>query len=343
VRQDPALSRAITAVAGQSFIPVEARQPGPGEGTFEGYPLRGVDDTFLQKSTYGFAARARGYRSDREVWQAMGTTPGLAVVDAMVAPHRGNFGFGVLPKFRLRGMYVEDKVFDPVPVDVRDPQTGTVTRVTVIGVLGDTVPYAMAGISTSQRTLAPFGSRATPSAYYFSVAKGVDGVAQAKRLESVFLANGMQAKAMSELLSDAVSSSLTFQWLILGFLGLGLIIGVAALGVISTRAVVERRQQIGVLRAIGFQRRMVQLSFLLESTFVTGIGIVVGSALGLAVAYNVVADSARQPSWDNLTFAPPWAALAGILAVVFLASLATTLAPARRASRIYPADALRYE
>ena len=45
----------------------------------------------------------------------------------------------------------------------------------------------------------------------------------------------------------------------MGFMGLGLIVGVAALGVISARAVVERRQQIGVLRAIGFRRRMVQL------------------------------------------------------------------------------------
>ena len=51
-------------------------------------------------------------------------------------------------------------------------------------------------------------------------------------------------------------------------MGLGLVVGVAALGVITARSVVERRQQIGVLRAIGFQRRMVQLSFLLESSFI---------------------------------------------------------------------------
>ena len=51
-------------------------------------------------------------------------------------------------------------------------------------------------------------------------------------------------------------------------MGLGLIVGVAALGVITARSVVERRQQIGVLRAIGFRRRMVQVSFLLESSFI---------------------------------------------------------------------------
>ena len=140
-----------------------------------------------------------------------------------------------------------------------------------------------------------------------------------------------------------VSTSLTFEWLILGFLGLGLIIGVAALGVISARAVVERRQQIGVLRAIGFQRRMVQLSFLIESAFVTLVGILVGTSLGLVVAFNVVSDAARQPTWDTIRFAPPLLSLGAILLVVFLASLATTYLPARRASRIYPAMALRYE
>ena len=41
-------------------------------------------------------------------------------------------------------------------------------------------------------------------------------------------------------------------------MGLGLVVGVAALGVISARAVVERKQQIGILRAIGFRRRMIR-------------------------------------------------------------------------------------
>jgi hypothetical protein len=53
-------------------------------------------------------------------------------------------------------------------------------------------------------------------------------------------------------------------YLIQGFIGLGLLIGIAALGVVTIRAVVERRQQIGVLRAIGFTREMVQNVFLFE-------------------------------------------------------------------------------
>ena len=56
-------------------------------------------------------------------------------------------------------------------------------------------------------------------------------------------------------------------------MGLGLLVGVAAVGVIAFRSVVERRQQIGVLRALGFQRSLVSLGFLIETAFVVGIGI----------------------------------------------------------------------
>jgi putative ABC transport system permease protein len=229
-------------------------------------------------------------------------------------------------------------------VRVRDPQTGKQTTLKVIGVLSDATPQLMAGIWTSQRTLSRvFGNRVLPTTFLFALRPGVDEKATASKLESAFLANGLQADSVRKLLSDAVSASLTFDRLIIGFMGLGLIVGVAALGVITARAVVERRQQIGVLRAIGFQRRMVQASFLLESSFVALTSIVVGTTLGLAVAYNVVSDSRRTPSWANMAFTVPWLTLAIIFAVVYLVALATTFFPARRAARIYPAEALRYQ
>lgn len=52
----------------------------------------------------------------------------------------------------------------------------------------------------------------------------------------------------------------------------------------------------GVLRAIGFRRRMVQAAFLLESSFVALTSIVVGTGLGLLMAYEVVLDSSEKPS-----------------------------------------------
>jgi putative ABC transport system permease protein len=321
---------------------VQARQTGRYAQKFVDYPVRGVDTAFSQHTTYLLAAHARGYD---DPWKALSKEPGLAIVDGFVAPRRDNWSAGAVPPdFQLHGFYVEDQVFDPVPIEVRDPQTGATLRLKVIGVLSDQAPLGMAGITTSQDTLRnAFGERVRPTVFYFDLAPGVDARAEARKLESAFLSNGLQADALDELLEDAVGASWTFNRLIQGFMGLGLVVGVAALGVISARAVVERRQQIGILRAIGFRRRMIQLSFLLESSFIALTAIVVGTVFGLIVSHTVISDVASQPAYSMVTLHVPWVNLTIVFTVVYLVALATSLAPAIRASRIYPAEALRYE
>ena len=334
----------IRVAAGQAVVPMEARQADTDRG-FEPYPVTGLDEAFLGATSYGFSAIADGYGTAADVWRALRERPGLAVVDPIVAPRRDNWGVGdVRPDFRLSGFDVEDGRFAPVPLDLRDPQTGQRQRVTVIGVLADTIPEPMWGISTSRRTLEGLiGARATPTVYWLDLAPGADARATATALESSLLAHGLEAEALQETLDDTIAASKTFNYLIEGFMALGLVVGVAALGVISARAVVERRQQIGVLRSIGFRRRMIQAAFLLESSFVALTAIVVGTLLGLGIAWNVLADSAKQAAWRGLTMDVPWATLGLSFAIVYGVALLTTLAPAVRASRVVPAEALRYQ
>jgi ABC-type antimicrobial peptide transport system permease subunit len=106
--------------------------------------------------------------------------------------------------------------------------------------------------------------------------------------------------------------------------------------VITSRAVVERRQQIGMLRALGFSSSLVWRSFLLEACFVIAVGLLVGTALALWLAYQI----ARATYQD---FPLPLFPVALILLSAFLAALACTILPARQAARLYPAEALRYE
>ncbi len=332
-------------VGSQSVLAVDARQLGTGR-PFENYHVRGLDSSFLSHTTFHLGAVARGYTSSRDVWTALQEHVGLAVVDSLVVQRRDNFGFNVMPSdFRITGFYADDgKPFDPVPIEVLDKQTGEKTRLTIIGVLSDSAPLEMSGISSSQSTLtAAFPGRAEPTIHYFTVAPGVDPGAAAQRLESSFITNGLEAEPIQKVVDDAVAANKTFNRLIQGFMALGLVVGVAALGVISARAVVERRQQIGVMRAIGFRRTMIQTVFLLESSFVALTSIVVGTALGLLLGWNIIRDSRETPSWANLEMVVPWGDLVLIFVLVYAVALLATLAPAIRASRIAPAEALRYE
>ena len=344
IRQTAGLNEhEFTRIASISSLPVKAQQVGVRESP-ESMLVHGADTTFLDTTTYGLAAHARGYASATAVWHALRDHEGLAVVDPSMVKRKANWG-SPAASLQLKGFVLEDKVFDPVRVRIRDMQTGSDTTLKVIGVLSDKAPQGLTqGIWTSQPTLASvFADRVQPTSFLFKLAPGIDPRTEAKQLETVFVTNGMQADALEKLLHDAVSASLTFNRLIMGFMGLGLIVGVAALGVVTARAVVERRQQIGVLRAIGFRRRMVQLSLLLESSFIALTSIVFGTGLGLVVAWNVIDDSRRTPSWQNMAVTVPWATFAVIFASVILVTLATTLAPAARAARVYPAEALRYQ
>ena len=335
--------RDFVAVGSQTVLSVKARQLRTGRPA-ESYVARGLDQGFLEHTTFGFGAMARGYSTAPQVWRALATEPGLAVVDATVAPHRDNFNFAVLPDFQLSGFYMEDGVFDPIPITVRDPQTGRALHLKVIGILKDSAPAEMAGISSSQATYQhAFPGRFEPTIHYFALAPGVDPETTATKLESAFLANGLQADSLQKVLDDTLAANRTFNQLIQGFMLLGLVVGVAALGVISARAVVERRQQIGVLRAIGFRRGMVEAVFLIESSFIALTSIAVGTLLGLILAENIIRDSAKQPSWENLTLVVPWGTFGIIFLLVYVVALAATLGSALRASRIRPAEALRYQ
>jgi putative ABC transport system permease protein len=323
-------------------VPIEARQEGTGS-PFERYALRGLDETFLEHTTYRFAAIARGFSSPQAIWDAVRTTPGLAVVDSFVAPRRDQWGFAIPPDFQLSGFYLEDREFDPVPVVVHDPLTGETLELTVIGVLSDNTPMTMAGITVSQAVLAPFGDRALPTVHHLAVRDGVDPAQVAGAVEASLLSRGAEAETYVDLLDEAVGGNMLFIRLVQGFMGLGLVVGVAALGVISARAVVERRQQLGMLRAIGFQPELIRRTLLAETSIVALTAIAAGSVLGLILSYNVIADAGNQLGNADVTFAVPWVSLAVIFAAVIVAALLTTLLSAFRATRIYPAEALRYQ
>jgi putative ABC transport system permease protein len=127
-------------------------------------------------------------------------------------------------------------------------------------------------------------------------------------------------------------------------MGLGMIVGIAAVGVIAFRAVVERRQQIGMLRALGFQRNTVSQAFVIESAIIVILGVLAGAVFGLILAYTLMtSDDFTSGAPDSGGFIVPWGTMVVTLIGAVVAALLMAWLPARQASRVVPAEALRYE
>jgi putative ABC transport system permease protein len=159
-------------------------------------------------------------------------------------------------------------------------------------------------------------------------------------LETVFIDHGMSASATEQDIAENQQQNNAFNQLFQGFMGLGLLVGVASLGVVSFRAVVERRQSIGMMRALGYKGRMIQVQFLMESGIVAILGSAIGIGLGALIGWNIF--NAISADVDGVTFVIPWLNVTIIVLVAVVFSLVTTFVPAQQASRIKPSEALRY-
>ena len=117
------------------------------------------------------------------------------------------------------------------------------------------------GIYTDHQIFSELSDEPVPfTIYRMNVAEGIDPTKVASTLQTVFLDNSMLAVDTEDELSTAVAQNEQFSLLFQGFMGLGLVVGVAALGVLSLRAVNERRMQIAIMRCIGYRARMIRSS-----------------------------------------------------------------------------------
>ena len=345
IGEDPELRiEEFEAIGGFTWVGVQVRQADGKSQRWDRVDLLAANDDYLRATEYQFKLIAEGYgTTTEEVWQALIDSPSLAVVGGnLVATSEGVTADDERDPV-LEDVFYKDERMSPLEVEVREPLTGEIVLLTVIAVI-NRVHENSGTVITSKAVVdavAPFDVPITN--YRFKLAQGVEASNVAKRLEASFLEHGMNAEVGQEELDKEMEAGRTFGRLFIGFMALGLVVGVAAIGVVSTRAVVERRQQIGVLRAIGYRRSMIQLSFLLESSFVTLLGILIGTTLGIVLGWQAYNDIKDQEGIETLRFVIPWGEIAVILVLTYAFSLLATFLPARQAARIYPAEALHYE
>jgi ABC-type antimicrobial peptide transport system permease subunit len=115
----------------------------------------------------------------------------------------------------------------------------------------------------------------------------------------------------------------------------GLVIGAVGMGVISVRNVSERKREIGMMRAIGFSRREVVLSVLFELVVLGIIGLAIGVVNGLLISVGFA-------NMQDVALVIPWQEIGIYLSIIVFIAIGSGSIPALVASRIPPAEALRY-
>jgi lipoprotein-releasing system permease protein len=134
------------------------------------------------------------------------------------------------------------------------------------------------------------------------------------------------------------------------FITIGLIVFVAALNILISliMMVMEKTKDIAVLMSMGTRRAQVRNLFIAQGVLIGAIGTAIGLVLGYAISYagghfHVLVLSPEVYSIDYVPFAPR--AIDGVWVALFavLISFVATLYPSWSASRILPAEALRYE
>jgi len=136
--------------------------------------------------------------------------------------------------------------------------------------------------------------------------------------------------------------------LFLGIFG-SLALAVASIGIVNTlvMAILERRREIGIMKALGASDIDVKKLFFAEAGAMGILGGVVGVALGwtigrvINIGTNIYLKQQNFPP-EQIWFVPWWL-VTGAIVFAFVVSLLSGLYPAARAARLDPVQALRYE
>jgi putative ABC transport system permease protein len=140
----------------------------------------------------------------------------------------------------------------------------------------------------------------------------------------------------ADIIATAGSVTSTFTILLSAIAGISLLVGGIGIMNMMLTTVTERTKEIGLRKAIGATRRDINIQFLTEAVMLTFIGGVIGVIFGWLIATSVsyFASLATTVTFSSILLAFGVSALIGIVFGYY---------PARRASRLSPIDALRYE
>ncbi|MDG6224951.1 MAG: FtsX-like permease family protein [Candidatus Thermoplasmatota archaeon] len=302
---------------------------GPRESIEMPYLLCGISDAFIHHNTYGFndvaweilGSRGISSRSDEAVWGAL-SFDDLVIVDGTIGENDfGPPGLGLSAGSEITILL----------------SNGTRVQRTIIAI---TDQFAIRAVFLDE-SRAAYGFNVTEKiVHMIKVAEGEDPTPISDELRKALLPYGFITIVVRDLVREILSFQNNIFDLFNAYLSLGLIIGIVGLGIVTLRSVYERRHEIGMLRAIGFRKRAVVATFLGESTFIASSGLILGSSLGVLLGWKLWRD---EISSELPEFGIPYTRILIILSIAFAFALMSSIPPSNMASKVAPAEALRYE
>jgi len=182
---------------------------------------------------------------------------------------------------------------------------------------------------------------------YMALAVRVDKPSQVEPAEDAIKNMGFSTFS----LLDATRSLRRFFTILDMFLGIfgSLALAVALLGIVNTlvMAILERRREIGIMKAIGAGDGDIKALFFAEAGVMGFLGGLVGVSLGWAIGRAINAGTniylKRMDMTPETFWSVPWWRVAAALAFAVVVSLGSGIYPASRAAKLDPVQALRYE
>jgi len=315
------------------------------------YLLRGVDDGFIQHGGLPLHAWDSSLgNSSEEAWATMAAFDNIVFLDASFGLESTADGTTLVP--------LQFSIGDSISlIDFSNPKN---TRNAVVGgflkqssyifspgvwMNAEPVEAQFSGAITRMYVSVSPGAQATPDfdgSMGAAQGKSVDERTAAAELEEVLdvelAARNINVQTVADEIMIIQSLVLAILSLFEGYLALGLLVGVAGIGVVTVRNVSERKTTIGMLRAIGFRRRHVLRLFSVEVSWVAVLGLLNGLVIGYG--FHVMLYNALWKA-EGAVFSFPWLSTGILFFLSWAVVLFTTYLPVRRAAAIPPSAALR--
>lgn len=293
-----------------------------------GYILRGVDTGFIEHGAIPLEDWDRSLGDTEEAaWKSLQFNQNIVFVDssfALIDPNTGESIAGItLPIGKSISL-----------IDISNP--GNTREVKVGGILSESSQLFSQGIWMDGEIVEEqYGGVVTR--IYVSHTSEISSSELENTLSNDLSSDGVYTSVIENEILLILGLIFAILTIFQAYLALGLIVGIAGIGVVTYRSVSERSGEIGMLRALGFRKRMVMSGMILEVSWTSLLGMLNGAVVALAFHYALY-----RTFWEEqgVELILPWFEVTSMVMGGWILVLLATWLPVSKATKVTPSQAL---